>query len=78
MAEENFRPIPEPVHFRKHVPIMNSAQWEDVLFSITFIRQYENASVLLLNVDYDASEGSAEQDLYRHYALKLSITPEYD
>ncbi|MBB4823671.1 hypothetical protein HNO89_000891 [Sporosarcina luteola] len=77
MDEETYRPIPEPEKFKKLVPIMKSVELGDVQFSVTFIRQYENSSVLLLHIDYDASNGSSEVDLYRHYALTLSIAPDY-
>lgn len=78
MDDERFRPIPEPKKFRKHVSVMKSVEWEDAIFSVTFIRQYENASELSLHVDYDATASSTEEDMHRHYALELSITPDYD
>ena len=34
----------EPKNFRKYVPVLKSVEKDDYLYTITFIKQYENAS----------------------------------
>lgn len=78
MEPENFRPMPEPHTFKKHVPVMKAAEVDGTMYSMTFIRQYENASELSLHIDYDTSHLAQFEHIYRHYALELTISPDYD
>ncbi|TGA99393.1 hypothetical protein E4665_03420 [Sporolactobacillus shoreae] len=47
--EEEFKPRVEPKGFRKFLPVMQGVKKEDRFFYVTYIRQYDNASVLTLN-----------------------------
>lgn len=75
--EEAHRPFVEPHGFRKHLPVMKSVELDDKMYSITFIRQYENASVLMLIVDWEEDE----EDHLHHQMVgvfDLSVGPEFD
>ena len=52
--EEIFRPQVEPNNFRRHLSVMKAIEQAERLYSITFIRQYDSASVIYLTIDWDA------------------------
>ncbi|AZB42081.1 hypothetical protein CEF21_07135 [Bacillus sp. FJAT-42376] len=54
--EEFFKKKVEPSGFRKHVPVMKSAEVDERMFTVTFIRQFENASVVHLHMDWHEIE----------------------
>lgn len=54
--EELYRPIVEPEGFLKNIPILKSFEKDDLFYSVTFVRQFENASVVHLNIDKDDSD----------------------
>lgn len=56
LHEEQFRLPPEPVGYRKNIPILKTVEVDDRLYSIPFIRQYENASVVQFTIDWDEPE----------------------
>ena len=62
--EEEFKPRVEPENFIKHLPILKSVEKNDRLYTITFIRQFENASVVQLNIDWE--EKTEDIDDHRH------------
>lgn len=74
--EEFFKPPVEPKGFMKHVPILQSVEQDGRFYSITFMRQYKNASVVHLNVDWDATNESPEDHEYAF--LKLFIGDSYN
>ncbi|MBA2937195.1 hypothetical protein HZF08_02670 [Paenibacillus sp. CGMCC 1.16610] len=51
--EEKYQPTVEPIGFRKHVPILKSKENEKLLYTVTSMRQYSNASVIIFNIDWD-------------------------
>ncbi|KZZ84709.1 hypothetical protein [Bacillus sp. SJS] len=51
--EELYNPKIEPQNFLKHVPVLKSVEVEGRLYTLTFIRQFENASVIHLHVDWN-------------------------
>lgn len=53
--EEQFKTQVEPTGFKKHLPVLKSVEIGERNYTVTFIRQYENASVVQLLVDWDAS-----------------------
>lgn len=71
-----FKPRVEPTGFRKHLPVLKSVEIDDRLYSITFIRQYENASVINLNVDWDGTNDSPH--LHEHGNFELFLGEQYD
>lgn len=56
--EEIFRPQVEPNNFRRHLPVMKVIENAERLYSVTFIRQYDNASVVYLTIDWDDPNNS--------------------
>lgn len=80
--EEEFKPRVEPENFIKHLPILKSFEKNDRLYTITFIRQFENASVVQLNIDWE--EKTEDIDDYRlrhmshHHFLELSLGENYE
>lgn len=54
--EELFKPIVEPEGFVKNIPILKSFEKDDLFYTVTFIRQFQNASVVHLTIDRDDSD----------------------
>nr|WP_263323283.1 hypothetical protein [Neobacillus sp. Marseille-Q6967] len=84
--EEEFKPRIEPVNFLKHIPILKSVEKDGRLYTITFIRQFENASVVQLNIDWDDTTEEPEnieairhhRPLHQHNFIELSIGEDYE
>lgn len=77
MNEEHFRPTTEPAGFRRHIQILQAIEQGDYVFSLTSMRQYSNASVIVINIDWEAPEDQH----YNHETmirLELSIGEDYD
>lgn len=74
--EDLFKPRVEPTGFRKHLPVLKSVEIDERLYSITFIRQYENASVVNLNVDWDGTNDLP--DFHEHGLFDLFLGEQYD
>lgn len=74
--EDLFKPRVEPAGFRKHIPVLKSVEIDERLYSITFIRQYENASVINLNVDWDGLNDSPH--MHEQGDFELSLGAQYD
>lgn len=70
--ENHFRPRVEPVHFRKHLAVMQSIEMDDYFYSLTLIRQYENASVVHLHIDWDgANDTVCDGPQYPYFELQV-------
>ncbi|OZB98451.1 hypothetical protein CJP46_04685 [Paenibacillus sp. XY044] len=54
-SDEYFKPIVEPADFRRHLPVLVSQEHEGYFFTLTSVRQYANASVVTLYVDWDVT-----------------------
>lgn len=74
---EEFRPRIEPKGFIKHLPVLKSVENNECLYSVTFIRQYENASVVHLNVDWDSTNETMD-DRHHHRFFELHLGGQYD
>ena len=73
-----FKPRVDPIGFRKHIPVLKSVEINDHFYSVMFIRQYENASVLRLNVDWDGTD-ELPMDIHRHHPVfELFIKGAYE
>lgn len=78
--EDRYKPIEEPKGFLKNIPVLKSFEDNNVFYSVTFIRQYENASLVHLNIDKDISE-EKPGDMQQFTFIELSIEDsrmEYD
>ncbi|MBM6613844.1 hypothetical protein JTF06_02910 [Desemzia sp. RIT804] len=71
--EDVHRPVVKPTGFRKNIPILKSFEREDEFYSVTFMRQYENASTVHLNIDSNAIEDISEWQLREMSHFELSI-----
>ncbi|MDR7077047.1 hypothetical protein J2Y03_002070 [Neobacillus niacini] len=81
--EAEFKPRVEPENFIKHLSVLKSVEKNDRLYTITFIRQFENASVVQLNIDWeDKTEGIDDHRHLRHMShhpfLELSLGENYE
>lgn len=73
-----FKPRVDPIGFRENIPVLKSIEINDCFYSVMFIRQYENASVLRLNVDWDGTD-ELPMDIHRqHPIFELFIKGEYE
>lgn len=78
--EDMYKPKEEPKGFLKNIPVLKSYEMNDVFYSVTFMRQYENASLIHLNMDKDISE-EKPGDMQQFSFIELSIEDngkEYD
>ncbi|MFJ7919639.1 hypothetical protein ACIQ6U_07755 [Lysinibacillus fusiformis] len=79
-AEKYYQSRVEPVGFRQYIPVLQSQEVGERIYTISYVRQYENASVVQLLIDWD-DEGKSYQDirqrLNRHY-LGLYIDQHYE
>lgn len=66
-SEEFFRPKVEPIEFLKHLPVMKSIEIDNHFYSVTYIRQFKNASVVNLSIDWDASNDPNDMIHRRHH-----------
>ncbi|MGG0644620.1 hypothetical protein ABE021_11840 [Sporosarcina gallistercoris] len=74
--EDLFKPRVEPIGFRKHLPVLQSVEKDERLYSVTFIRQFENASVVNLNIDWDGTNDHPHE--LDHDNFELSVGESYD
>jgi hypothetical protein len=72
LNEEMYRPVVEPKGFIKNIPILKSYEEDDLFYSLTFIGQFENASVVHFNIDRNDSDETPR--MYReHQWFELCI-----
>lgn len=72
LVEDLFKPYVDPKGFRKNIPILKSYERDNLFFTVTFVRQYENASIVNLTMDKEPLEENAES-LLEFTFLELSI-----
>lgn len=82
--EEEFKPRVEPKNFIKHIPILKSIEIDERLYTLTFIRQFENASVVQLNIDWnettdvDLEALRHHRPIHPHSFIELSLGEHYE
>lgn len=74
----HFRPQVEPIDFQKYLPVSKSVEKEKCLYSVTFIRQYANASVVNFNINWEPEENRTSDRFHRHSFWELWLGEEYD
>ncbi len=75
--EKQFRPFVQPEGFRMHIPVLRAVEIDNRIYSVTFIRQYTNASLVNFNIDWDSSESSTlDRASLSHF--ELSVGQNYD
>ena len=73
MDEGEFKPRVEPTKFQKHIPVFKTYEHKGIMYTVTFIRQYANASVIYLYSDWDSTN-----EVKSHSFFQLSIDDTYD
>ncbi|MGE7918935.1 hypothetical protein ACQKM9_08290 [Viridibacillus sp. NPDC093762] len=73
-----FKPRVEPSGFRKHLPVLKSVEINEKIYTVTFIRQFENASVVHLNIDWNETNETLIDRHFNHNHFTLSIGQAYD
>lgn len=61
----------EPKGFRRFVPLMRAVSEHGMLLMIPYMRQYDNASVVSVEIEIPVPEGS---DLTFHFDLDIALT----
>ncbi|WP_230593812.1 hypothetical protein [Lysinibacillus sphaericus] len=51
--EKYYNPKVEPTGFRHYIPVLQTVEKGGRLYTLSYIRQYENASIVQLLVDWD-------------------------
>jgi hypothetical protein len=72
--EHHFLPQVEPAGFLKFVPILKSLEIDGVLYAVTHMKQYSNASVVYIEIEVDTAEPYVRLG---HAGFELFISPEY-
>lgn len=75
--EDSLKPMIVPVEFKKYVPVLKIYENDGVMYTVTFIRQYANASVLYLDIDWEETKENSEVN-YGPDFFELSINDTYD
>lgn len=71
-SEELYKPMVEPNGFRMHIPVLQSMECGGVLYTVTSVRQYTNASVITLTADWDVTiDSSTVSNKPRHFDLQI-------
>lgn len=77
LSEELFKPVVEPKGYLKNIPILKSFEKDDRFFSVTFVRQYENASVVHLTIDGEDGDDPFPRSFREdHTYFELSVEGE--
>lgn len=53
LSEEHYKPVVEPAEFRKLIPVLKHKEHDEFFYTISSVRQYSNASVVNLDIDWD-------------------------
>lgn len=73
LNEEIYKPVVEPKGFLKNIPILKSFEKDNVFYSVTFVRQYENASVVHFNIDREYVDDEMSRSFREPTFFNLSI-----
>lgn len=73
--ESNFVPRVEPIEFAKFIPILKSVVIDNILYAVTYMKQYNNASVV--HVETEIQSGETDLRLAPPPQMELLISNEY-
>lgn len=76
LHEDYHKPIVEPKKFKKNIPILKGFERGDTYYSVTLVRQFENASVVHLNINKNITSERIDSNHPEHYFYDLSIQAE--
>jgi len=80
-SEKYYQPRIEPAGFRQYIPVLQSQEVNDRIYTISYIRQYENASVVQLLMDWDSQQDTHQnirQRIKQRNHLGLFIDKHYE
>jgi hypothetical protein len=61
--EDMYKPVVEPKGFLKNIPILKFFEKDDIFYTVTFVRQFENASVVHFNIDREDSDDEVREPI---------------
>jgi hypothetical protein len=73
--EPYFFPIVEPTKFLKFVSVLKSAKINGIMFTVTYMKQYQNASVVYIEAENDTKDRNVRLE---HTQFELFISPDYN
>ena len=68
---EEFKPRIKPNEFKKNIPVFKSIEKGQCLYSVPFIRQYKNASIVQFNIDRVPNDRLNSQHIDSYFELSL-------
>ncbi|UWG96459.1 hypothetical protein LPY66_16405 [Dehalobacter sp. DCM] len=74
--EHYFEPMVEPAGFIKFLPVLKSVKVNRVMYTVTYLKQYSNASIVSLEIE-SLDETADSNSGIGHAVLELTISPEY-
>ncbi|MCY0875359.1 MAG: hypothetical protein OWT28_03665 [Firmicutes bacterium] len=77
LNEDIHRPRVEPAEYLGMIPVLRLAETEGRVFLVSYLRQYQNATVLHLEIEDFVEEPSTEKP-HGHVEWSVSISPEYE
>lgn len=78
LNEDHLKPMIGPKDFQKFIPILKSVEKNNVFYSVTHIRQFNNASVVHFNIDWNEEDGNTADMHLQHSFFELYIGEEYE
>ncbi len=76
--DDHYRPQVEPIDFLTFIPVLRSVEKEQVMYSVPFIRQYVNSSVVNFTIDFEPENNSMMERFEEHGFWELSLGKKYD
>ncbi|RDI37235.1 hypothetical protein [Falsibacillus pallidus] len=73
LNEDVYKPSVEPEGFIKNIPVMQSFENGELFYTLTFIRQYQNASVVHMAIDRMKSDDEIPFHRREHISYELSV-----
>ncbi|WP_043932018.1 hypothetical protein [Bacillus sp. EB01] len=79
LNDEFLRPIVEPVDFQKNIHVLRSLEIDQILYTVPFIKQYANATVVHFMVDKELEEDVSFEERYKRESFwELSAGEGYE
>ncbi|WP_079478956.1 hypothetical protein [Halobacillus salinus] len=79
LNEEQYKPVVEPRGFLANIPVLKSHEKDGAFYTVTFVRQFQNASVVNLTIDREDSDRVSSQEEHSFFDLMVeSGAGEYD
>jgi hypothetical protein len=82
LHEDIYKPVVEPEEYLRNIPVLKSFEKDAAFYTITFVRQFTNASVVHFTIDREESEEEQRRRMHEdHSFFELSIEgdgAEYD